>query len=220
VEPGGGADVGATVVADGRTRRRLRNREAVVDAILDLLGEGHGQPTSAQVSERSGVSLRSVFRLFDDMESLHRAAIARQADRVAGLMAPLPSSGPVASRVAALAASRSVLLEAISPVRRLAMRLGPTSPAVAAELARTARSFRAQVAEVFAAELAAPGGGTGLLEALDVATSWEVWDRLRLTQGLGVDDARAAVARLVGALLTDPRAAEPRSADPPVAPGD
>jgi TetR/AcrR family transcriptional regulator, regulator of autoinduction and epiphytic fitness len=211
VEAGGGADVEATGVADGRTRRRLRSREAVVDAILDLLGEGHAQPTSAQVSERSGVSLRSVFRLFDDMESLHRAAVARQADRVAALMAPLPSSGPLAERVAALAASRALVLEAISPVRRSAMRLAATSAPLAAELARTARSFRAQVAEVFAAELAAPGGGTGLLEALDVATSWEVWDRLRVTQGLDVDDARAAVARLVGALLTDPLLTDPRA---------
>ena len=200
----GGGKTGATVVADGRTRRRLRNREAVVDAILDLLGEGHAQPTSAEVSERSGVSLRSVFRLFDDMESLHRAAIARQAERVAALMVPLPSDGPVAERVAALATSRAVVLEAITPVRRLAVRLAPTSPSIAAELARASRAFRDQAADVFAAELAAPTGGTGLLEALDVTTSWEVWDRLRITQGLAVDDARAAMARLLGALLEAP----------------
>ena len=196
----GGADAGAMAVADGRTRRRLRNREAVVDAILDLLGEGHAQPTSAQVSERSGVSLRSIFRLFDDMESLHRSAIARQAERVAALMTPMPSTGPVADRVAALADSRAVVLEAITPVRRLAVRLAPTSPPLAAELTRAAGAFRAQVADVFAAELA-PGGGTGLLDALDVATSWEAWERLRVTQGLAVDEARAVVARLVGALL-------------------
>jgi AcrR family transcriptional regulator len=188
-------------VADGRTRRRLRNREAVVDAILDLLGEGHAQPTSAQVSERSGVSLRSIFRLFDDMESLHRAAIARQAERVSALMTPLPSTGPVAERVAALADSRAVVLEAMTPVRRLAVRLAPTSPPLAAELARAAGAFRAQVAEVFATEVAAPGGGTGLLDALDVATSWEAWERLRVAQGLAVDEARAVVSRLVGALL-------------------
>lgn len=208
----GGADAGAMAVADGRTRRRLRNREAVVDAILDLLGEGHAQPTSAQVSERSGVSLRSIFRLFDDMESLHRAAIARQAERVAALMTPMPSTGPVADRVAALADSRAVVLEAITPVRRLAVRLAPTSPPLAAELTRAAGAFRAQVADVFAAELAAPGGGTGLLDALDVATSWEAWERLRVRQGLAVDEARAVVARLVGALLG--------AAPPPPPPAD
>ena len=50
------------------------------------------------------------------------------------------------------------------------------------------------------------GGGdrSQTVEALDVTTSWEVWDRLRITQGLAVDEARAAMARLLGALLEAP----------------
>ena len=35
------------------------------------------RPTAQQVAERSGVSLRSIFRIFDDVESLRRRALTR-----------------------------------------------------------------------------------------------------------------------------------------------
>ncbi|HEY8057438.1 MAG TPA: hypothetical protein VID94_01740, partial [Acidimicrobiales bacterium] len=70
---------------DGRRARREQNVDAVVDAMLDLLGEGRLTPGAAAVAERSGVSLRSVFRYFDDMDSLTERAIARQMERAAPL---------------------------------------------------------------------------------------------------------------------------------------
>ena len=59
---------------DGRRARRHRSRDLAVDALLDLLDEGVVRPTAQQVAERSGVSLRSIFRIFDDVESLNAAA--------------------------------------------------------------------------------------------------------------------------------------------------
>ena len=67
---------------DGRRARRHRSRDLAVDALLDLLNEGVVRPTAQQVAERSGVSLRSIFRIFDDVESLNAAACARQVTRV------------------------------------------------------------------------------------------------------------------------------------------
>jgi AcrR family transcriptional regulator len=197
---------------DGRAQRRVRNREAVVDAILDLLVEGHEQPTAALVAERSGVSMRSIFRLFDDMASLHRAAIARQAERVASMLTPLPEEGPAATRVAALVRNRADVFEAISPVRRLAVRLASGSAPVADELGRSAELFRGQVERLFRTELA--GGDRTLLDALDLATSWESWERLRATQGLDVDGAAAVVTATVSSLLVT-RPAWPGAAPPP-----
>ncbi|HLM65100.1 MAG TPA: TetR/AcrR family transcriptional regulator [Acidimicrobiales bacterium] len=197
---------------DGRVQRRVRNREAVVDAILDLLVEGHEQPTAALVAERSGVSMRSIFRLFDDMASLHRAAIARQAERVASMLTPLPDDGPTAARVAALVRNRAAVLEAISPVRRLAVRLASGSPPVAGELTRSAGVFRGQVEHLFRPELA--GADPTLLDALDLATSWESWERLRATQGLDLEGAAAVVSTTVSSLLAT-RPPRPGAEPPP-----
>jgi hypothetical protein len=70
---------GEVVALDGRRARSARSREAAADAILDLLDEGLTElPGAAEVAERSGLSTRTVFRLFDDLESLYAAAVMRQ----------------------------------------------------------------------------------------------------------------------------------------------
>jgi AcrR family transcriptional regulator len=189
---------------DGRVQRRVRSREAVVDAVLDLLTEGETSLTAHQVSARSGVSTRSIFRLFADMASLYRAAAARQAERLDALLAPVAGDGPLAARIAALVANRAEVYETVSPVRRAAVRLAPTSPVIAAELARVAGLLRAQAAGAFRAELAGAGPeapGALALDAVDLLTSWEAWERLRTTQGLGADEAAATLRGALAALL-------------------
>jgi TetR/AcrR family transcriptional regulator, regulator of autoinduction and epiphytic fitness len=185
--------------ADGRVLRRERSRTAVVDAILDLLVEGHPRPTAQQVSERSGVSMRTIFRLFDDMASLNQVAIGRQAERVMALVVPLTDTGPLADRIDALVTSRATVYEAITPVRRAAVRLSATSPEIARGLGQAAELFRAQVASTLGPELA--DRGPAVLEAVDLVTSWEAWERLRTTQGLAVPEAVQVVTGMLFALF-------------------
>ena len=187
-------------VLDGRVQRAVRSRAAVVDAILDLLSEGHSQPTAQMVAERSGVSVRSIFRLFDDMASLHRAAAERQAERVMGMLVPLPSEGPVADRRGGPRGQPPRRVRDHQPVRRVAVRAAATSPPIADELRRVAELFRGQVASTFRAELA--GSGPEVLDALDLAASWEAWERLRTVQGLDPDAAAGIVTVTLIALLT------------------
>jgi AcrR family transcriptional regulator len=188
-----------TDTLDGRVQRRMRSRDAVVDAVLDLLTEGRTNLTAQQVSERSGVSARSIFRLFEDMTSLYRAAAARQAERLDALLAPVDGDGPLAARIAALVANRAEVYEVVTPVRRAAVRLAPRAPEIAAELARVAGLLRAQAAGTFRAELA--GAGPGVLDAVDLLTSWEAWERLRTTQGRTADQAAATLREALTALL-------------------
>jgi AcrR family transcriptional regulator len=187
-------------VTDGRVLRRVRSKEAAVDAILDLLREGEAFPTAQQVAERSGVSLRSIFRLFEDVEGLHAAAIQRQAGRIAALLTELPAGGSIANRVAALVESRATVWEAIAPVRRHAIRVAAASPVIATELARTRRFFRRQVRDLFAAEVE---GDADLLDALDAAASWETWELLRTGHGLSKTATQRVVTRTFTSLLED-----------------
>jgi len=187
-------------VTDGRVLRRVRNKDAAVDAILDLLQEGVTAPTAQQVAARSGVSLRSIFRLFEDVEGLNAAAVQRQAARIESLLVPLPESGPLFVRIAALVDSRATIWDAIAPVRRHAVRLAAGSEVLGSELARTHRFFRRQVRAVFAAEI---GGDDELLDALDAAASWETWELLRSGRGLSRAAAARVVTRTLTALLAD-----------------
>ena len=91
-----------------RTNRLLgyavANRTAIVDlsqmpgdgndALLALYREGHHDAGAADVAARAGVSVRTVFRLFDDLDSLVEIAIERAASspKSRGGDAPLPSA--------------------------------------------------------------------------------------------------------------------------------
>lgn len=60
---------------DGRNLRRMRNREAVIRSLIDLILEGDLDPTVAKIADRAELSHRSVFRYFDDLNDLARTAI-------------------------------------------------------------------------------------------------------------------------------------------------
>ena len=192
----------AAIEVDGRRARRHRSRDLAVDALLDLLAEGVVRPTAQQVADRSGVSLRSIFRIFDDVESLHAAACARQVTRVRHLFIDVPAEGDLRTRIDQVVASNGHLYESIAPVRRAALRAAPESPAVQETLARARGWVRAEVERVFADEV---GTGRDTVNAVELALSFEAWDQLRAAQGLSAARTSAAVTRLLHALL-DPAA--------------
>jgi AcrR family transcriptional regulator len=188
---------------DGRRARAERNREAVVEAILDLLREGDNSPTADAIAERSGVSVRSVFRHFDDLESLHAAAVELHSERIAPLFEPPPSTGPVASRIDGLATRRARLFEEMTPIRRVGERLRGRSGIIDERLGFARRLLRTQLEVVFGAELEAQSASERreLLDALEIATAWGTWDLLRTDQLCSVARARAVMARTLRALL-------------------
>jgi AcrR family transcriptional regulator len=191
------------VAVDGRRARRNRSRDLAVDALLDLLNEGVLRPTAQQVAERSGVSLRSIFRIFDDVESLNAAACARQVGRIRHLFVDVMATGSLADRIREVVAINGRLYESIAPVRRAALRAAPESPALQEQLARARTWVRTEVERVFATELA--GAGRDAPAAIEMALSFESWDQLRASQGLSPTRAGATVTQVLTALLT-PRA--------------
>lgn len=190
---------------DGRKIRGRRNRDAVVDAILELINEGNGMPAVADVAARSGVSVRSVFRHFDDLESLYTAAVQRHMERLAPLYPALPEDGTVHARAEALARQRARLYEAIGPVRLVAERLQHESQVVADGLALAHASLRDQVATVFAAEIEPLPAAMRreVVDALSAAAGWALWHDLRTSQKCSVARAEGVVRRLVVGVLDD-----------------
>lgn len=188
---------------DGRTLRAQRTREAIVDASITLVEDGDLKPTAPRIAERAGVSVRSVFQHFDDLESLFAAVADRLVERLAFLFVPVDAALTLDARLDQLILQRSRLLEAISPIRRAAAVHGPFSTEITARL-RDAQAFlRIEVAEVFAPELAAVPARArdGVLDKLDIVLSWAVWDGLRSGRGHNEDQARTLVRELVAAVL-------------------
>src|SRR6185436_4774066 len=80
--PAATGDAGVSVVGmsaaapgtDGRRLRSERTRLAIIEAYLALLRDDQRIPTSSQIAERAGYSVRSVFERFPDLLSLRIAA--------------------------------------------------------------------------------------------------------------------------------------------------
>lgn len=187
---------------DGRRLSRERNRLAVVDALLDLYAEGNLRPGAQEVADRSGVSRRSVFRYFQDLEDLDRTAIHRQQERVRELVEPPPSGESLDERLAAIAAQRVCLYEAIFPAARVARLRAPFHPVIAEELAASRRYLARQVEVQFAPELAAiePARRQTLSAAAEALCSFEVYElwRARGIPPPAIEEViRAALSRLL-----------------------
>jgi TetR/AcrR family transcriptional regulator, regulator of autoinduction and epiphytic fitness len=190
---------------DGRRARRDRNREAVVDAYLELVREGDMHPSVADVAERSGVSHRSVFRYFADKDELARTAVQRQLAWASSL-APIPVevTAPLDQRIAALVERRAAMFERIGLVGRLSRALAGRQPIIAEQLELSRRFFRKQVKTLFERELAAlgePEAGEAL-GAIDVLCSFEAYDLLRRDQGMSQARAMRTMERAVTVSLT------------------
>lgn len=189
---------------DGRHARSERSRQAMVDALLDLLRSGTLRPSSAQIAERAGVTQRTLFNQFGDMDSLISAVAARQSERVLGLL-PTAGDGTLEERVARYSAGLELLLEETMNVRwAVVTSATPMAPAFAA--VGTARQFvRRRLTDAFAAELDAVGETVAgeLLEALEIETDPVVWRMRRMQQELTPGQARAVVERSILSLLRD-----------------
>jgi AcrR family transcriptional regulator len=192
---------------DGRHARRERNRDAVVAALLALYHEGDLDPPVERIAARSGVSARSLFRYFDDVDDLCRSAIAAQLGEVLPILdRVIAPDAPFDTRVRDVVAQRVDLFETVGRVGVIARVRAPFQPLVAAQLQQVRGVLRERMATAFAPELDrvdADGAATALAAA-DVACSYETHELLRADRGL---DRAATVAVLEHAVAAAIRAA-------------
>lgn len=191
---------------DGRTARRDRNTEAVLDTVHDMFVEGNFSPAVEEVAARSGVSLRSVYRYFEDTEELLRMAIERRIALIDDLyVLRRIGEGTLSARVTALVNHRLVLHGKLGPTVRAAVQRAPHSPQIAAQARRRRTLLSEQVATHFAAELDALGDPRGpeVAACIDALCEFEAVELLRVHRGLTVTQTRQALITGVTALLRD-----------------
>ena len=186
--------------ADGRARRAQRSDRAIVEALLDLVGQGVLDPTAPQVAARARVGLRTVFRRFSDMESLFAEMDARlTADALPLLLGGEPADTR-RQRALTLVRRRIAFFERIGPYKRASNVKRWRSPFLGDRHAQLVRVLRSELGRWLPESRRSPA----LADALELATSFEAWDRLRSDQRLSRARAQAAVERTVFALLGEP----------------
>jgi AcrR family transcriptional regulator len=195
--------VGETNVTDGRLLRASRTRDKVVDALLTLIDQGSLRPTAREIAAQAGVSLRSLYVHFDDVEALFYAAAVRHAERGAKLIPAPVTEGSFEERLIAFVNRRSLIYELGHNIRRAAVLQEPFSLAIRTILEEARQLGRTEIERVFGPELAGaePNQRRLTLASLDVASAASGWDVLREQHGLDVDEAVAVMRDAVRAAV-------------------
>ena len=172
--------------------------------MLDLYNDGNYAPSADEIAERAGLSARSLFRYFVDIDDLCRVAISHQIDRVRpALDIDVHPDASLVERVAAFVEQRLRLFEAIGSIGHVSRIRAPFQPVVAAELTVARAFLRHQIVRLFSAELNAMPAelATSMLGAVDVMTSFEGYHLLRDDQQLTNEQIGAAFTTSILRLL-------------------
>lgn len=177
---------------------------AAVEALIDLYGEGRLDPSAAEIAQRAGLSPRSLFRYFDDVDDLVRAGIEHRARTIVPLIEKrIGAELPRSERIAALVALRLELYAAIGKVGRVARMRSWTQPLIAENLAALRRALRRQTRDTFAHELdpLSDVERRRVVSALEMLTSYEAVDLAVTDQGFSDEALAAALCADLDALL-------------------
>ncbi|MEM9749281.1 MAG: TetR/AcrR family transcriptional regulator [Actinomycetota bacterium] len=142
---------------DGRSLRRQRNREAVIDAFIELTMAGEQQPSVDDIAEKAGVSYRSVYRYFEDRSDMQAAAADRAMDWIRPLLAkasgPYNIEDPLDHRIDSIVDARAEVYAQIADVIRSALLRSSSEPAIGSQFDEARRILRDQINARFHPEL-------------------------------------------------------------------
>jgi AcrR family transcriptional regulator len=155
-----------------------------------------------------------VYHHFEDVEALRRLALDLQMRRHAEILKPIDTQRALAERIEAVAAQCRKLFEILTPIRRATMFDEQSSPEMAEGIAFCTRTRRDHVVATFAPELDDRGADARVLtDAIDLVTSWPMWEYLRASLGRSPASATRVMIVSLGALLS-PAAQSPATSGP------
>ena len=208
------ADAGLIVstsapVVDGRRLRSERTRQLIIEAYLSLLRDSSQVPTSAQIADRAGYSVRSVFERFPDLMSLRIAATDYAFAQGTASAQLRDLEADRATRIRSQVETRARTCEAWLPMWRALNANQGDSDELRSRI-RLARELILRRLELMyqpeLSTLAEPQRRYTLI-ALEALTDFESWGRMRENYGLTIEEAREVWMRTIDRLLPSTPAA-------------
>jgi AcrR family transcriptional regulator len=190
---------------DGRRLRSERTKQLIIEAYLGLLRENPvvAMPTAAQIAERAGYSVRSIFERFPDLNKLRVAAADYSLAQAAALAPARHVDGDRATRIRSQVETRAGTCERGVALWRVLL----SSVAEDDELKLRVRISRDRTIErmevMYRSELSMLGEPERkyMLIALEAITDIESWERMRELHGLSFEEACAVWISAIDRML-------------------
>ncbi len=181
---------------DGRIARRFRTRAAIVTAHTELVSEGVLRPTAQRVADRAGVSVRTIWTNFADLESLLRSTTERWMKLDAEIADPVDPDLRLAERIEQFCARQAERVEHLAPAARSSILGEPFSAALRDGRRTVSARLWKDLEHTFCPELGPRMEHGSIYDELYVIVAWPVWKML--TEDLGRTRAQALRATTEG----------------------
>lgn len=183
---------------DGRRLRSEASRRRIVEAMRNLIREGVLSPRAEEVAARADVGLRSVFRHFDDMESLFREIAEAMLIEVMPMISLPQPTGNTEEIIIEMIDRRAKLFDRIMPFRLAADVHVHRSPFLLEDRERMNEMLCKAMRSALPAGLRKD---RIRMEALDAILSFDFWRRLRLDQQLSTTQTKRTIEMLAFGFL-------------------
>ncbi|WP_421998438.1 TetR/AcrR family transcriptional regulator [Reyranella sp.] len=197
-----------SVRIDGRRLRSERTKQLIIEAYLALAYEKSPQvPTAAEIAQRAGYSVRSVFERFPDIHALQVAAADYALVQVAALAPARDHDGDRQTRIKTQIGTRARTCERWLPLWRSLIVNQGDSPELKQRILLSRERAVARLELMYAPELATLSAQErrDVLIVLEALTDVDSWARMREFFGLSFEEACEAWERATDRLLPPTR---------------
>ncbi len=178
-------------LVDGRRQRSERTRLLIIEAYLDLLRESPQVPTAAQIADRAGYSVRSVFERFADLLTLSLAVADHAFAQGSAQAMPRHVDADRQTRIRSQVETRARVCERWLPLWRVLLHNQDESDLLKERIEYMREAIIARLQLMYRPELATlpKPARKQLLIALEALTDFESWGRMRERHRLSVEAA-------------------------------
>lgn len=185
---------------DGRRQRSDRSRRRIIEAMFDLIADGHVAPSAVDVAERANVGLRTVFRHFEDMDSIYDEMTAQLMEGVMPkILAPYEAE-TWRDRLMECVDRRADLYEMVFPMRICVSLRRYNSKFLAEQFDRDIKLARSTLKAILPKQVTS---NRDLFGAIEVTLDFSTWRQLRQDQNRSVERAKASLRLILNGLIAD-----------------
>ena len=185
---------------DGRSLRRERNRQDIVDALLGLIENGETEISAALIAGKAGLSERSIFRYFDDVNDLYRSvcdlAFSKEIEYA---LIDDAGVGSLDTKIENFVNQRVRIYTMNEKIAPAARSFAFKNPIIKNQLVVGRKLLRTQIIKQFAEELSVfdKQQQQAAVAIIDSLTTFEYYDMMRSDQKMSVQAIKSVLAESI-----------------------
>ncbi len=185
---------------DGRRQRSDRSRRRIIEAMFDLIGEGNMSPSAAKVAERADVGLRTVFRHFEDMDSIYDEMTAELTEAIMPKIVAPYEGRTWRDRLMESVEKRAEIYEMVFPMKVCMSLRRFQSDFLGAQYERDTAKMRSTLKSILPKQINAD---RDLFGAIEAALDFSTWRQLRSDQKRSVESAKASIRLILNGVIAN-----------------